>query len=267
MPIQLFKNIVDHLPPVDLVSLNWIGEPLLHPKFPEMLSYAKASGKFQRIRTCTNGLTRSPDYLRDLFARGLESLSVSVDSLDPEVAERCRSGTKVQKLRENLRGYAAIGFPILISTVVSNLNFHDIPALMRELNQMGSFVVHLQPLLDKGFPEGCMSPEREASLRDQVNAMRSELTNLTFEMALAAEPPAFCMSPWTAPSIDVDGNLGPCCKRRDPEDFGRLNVGTAPYAVAWQNPDFQRRLENYLIAAPEFCRGCPSNARPIGSPT
>lgn len=264
MSIDLFRRIVDNLPQVGLVTLHGIGEPTLNPDLPEMVSYAHQSGKFGRIRTCTNGITRDAAYIRDLKARGLDALAVSVDSLDPAIAEKCRSGTKVEKLRRNLGDYAQVGLPMYISTVVSRHNAEDIPNLLTDLNGLGSFVVRLQPLWDYGNPDGCLTPAEEAALRETYAKPRPDFSNLTLEVSLSHHHASVCIDPWTSPSINVDGFFEPCCERRDPDDFGRLNLGEMTYVDAWRSATFQTILKRYATTAPSFCDGCPKNLRPVG---
>ena len=263
MSIELFRRVVDNLPRVNIVTLHGIGEPTLNPDLPAMVQHARASGKFGIIRTCTNGITRDANYFRDLHARGLGGLGVSVDSLDTAIAVKCRSGTLVDKLRENLRGYAAIGFPVFISTVVSRHNAADISNLLHELNGMGRFTVRLQPLWDYGNPEACLTAAQEASLRELYLMRQPVLPNLSLEITLSHQHELFCVDPWSSPSITVDGFLAPCCERRDPDDLGRLNLGEVSYNDAWQSPGFQAFLRRYAVAAPTFCRGCPKNLRPV----
>ena len=65
MEFELFKSIIDNLnqfgTAIKVLRLYKEGEPLLNPKFPEMVSYAKHSGYVNRIDTTTNGVLLNPE--------------------------------------------------------------------------------------------------------------------------------------------------------------------------------------------------------------
>ena len=87
MPADRFAAILANAPPADALVLQGIGEPTLHPDLPHFVALARACGKFPAISFNTNALVRDLEYYRGLRGRGLNHLSVSVDSLDPVVAE------------------------------------------------------------------------------------------------------------------------------------------------------------------------------------
>src|SRR3546814_851148 len=94
MDLTRFSRILEGWPVTEFVTLHGIGEPTLHPQFVELVAMARQSGKFKRMKVTSNGITRSADYYAEAVAAGLNEFWISVDSFDPVIAERMRSGTK-----------------------------------------------------------------------------------------------------------------------------------------------------------------------------
>lgn len=84
MDWPVFEGIVAALPPRSgiTVSLQGEGEPTLHPRFWDMVDAVRCSGN--DTYTITNGTRIDVDR----FASGLTAVGVSIDTLDPDEAER-----------------------------------------------------------------------------------------------------------------------------------------------------------------------------------
>lgn len=82
MKFNLFKDIIDQLVHQDVssLSLHQTGEPLLHPRIVDMICYAKERG-ISSVRFATNGTLLNYDLAHGLIDSGLDSLTVSMDSL------------------------------------------------------------------------------------------------------------------------------------------------------------------------------------------
>jgi len=79
LDFELYKKIIDENPQLDrLVLMNW-GEPLLHPRIIEMISYAHESNIETHITT--NGTLLSEDKMRELLDSGLTRISFSMDGV------------------------------------------------------------------------------------------------------------------------------------------------------------------------------------------
>lgn len=82
MEENLYKRIINDLSgmpePIKTLRLYGFGEPLLHPKFPEMVAYARKTARFLQIDTTTNGLLLKPELNMRLIDAGLDMLMISV---------------------------------------------------------------------------------------------------------------------------------------------------------------------------------------------
>lgn len=259
-----FARIIDNLPRVAIMTLHGVGEPTLNRDFPEIVSIAKRSGKINQINTITNGVTRGFDYFKELVDLGLDFLSVSVDSLDPVIANQSRAGTRTEKLERNLLDFRRLGIPLNISCVVSRFNIDNIPSLIRRIDQIGGYSLSLQPYQDMGNDSGCLNSEELASLRRLVEDTVPLLRNITLHLNNSLNPTItapLCGSPWTDPGITVAGFLTPCCVTWDPARLGHLNLVDVDYATAWRSSSFQNFLHAYFDRDPDFCAGCTMNVR------
>jgi MoaA/NifB/PqqE/SkfB family radical SAM enzyme len=265
LDLGLFERIVAGLPRTEFVTLHGIGEPTLHPQFVEVVQIAKRSGKFGRMKVTTNGLARTIDHYAAALEAGLDEFWISVDSFDPGIAERMRSGTLVTKLEERVRECMERKLPLHISLVVSAINYRDVPATLRRLHALGAPPVHMQEFQDYGDPYGLMTLEMR---QEFLALMRETLPTLS---GMAISPPNFtrpkgkiCMAPWLRPAISVQGYLTPCCTTFDPALFDYTNLGEMTFAEAWRRPGVLRWIAGHLRDNQPICVGCGLNPRAFG---
>lgn len=88
MPFELFEALVRQAAefgaPFRVLRLYKEGEPLVNPRFEEMVGLAKRSGCFTRIDTTTNGLLLTPDRNRRLVQAGIDQINISVNGVSAE---------------------------------------------------------------------------------------------------------------------------------------------------------------------------------------
>ena len=108
------------------------GEPLLRPGLPALLERLAAISELNDIALTTNGvlLTR---LAADLANAGLTRITVSLDTLDPDVLREMTAGTaKLEKILEGISAAEAAGFRHQkINTVVQKgINDHTVMDLL-----------------------------------------------------------------------------------------------------------------------------------------
>ena len=98
MDFELFKKIIRDMGefehPIKIVWLYKDGEPLLHPRFADMVRYAKDSGFCEKVQTTTNASRLSPELNLKIIEAGLDALHISVYGMN-EGQFRDFSGAKV----------------------------------------------------------------------------------------------------------------------------------------------------------------------------
>lgn len=266
MPLPRFQAILANAPPADAIILQGIGEPTLHPKLPELIAAARASGKFGVISFNTNALVREVDYYRTLRDVGLGHVSVSVDSLDPDLAETLRAGTDCARLRAAIPELIGLFGGLTLSVVLSRANAADLPGLLTTLYELGGRTVEIQPLVSYSAATDAMALDR-AGLKDAfqaIGAIRRSLPGFAILPAAAFAPNGSrCRRPFHAAYVTVDGFLTPCCLTNDADLFGRVSLADMPFRTAWQAPGVRAFLASYFDREPEICHGCAFN--PSGS--
>ena len=75
----------------------------MHPHFVEIIRMAVESKKFGDIWFNTNAHTHDEVWWRELARFPQVVVVLSIDSLDPEIAEICRSTTNVETLCSRLK--------------------------------------------------------------------------------------------------------------------------------------------------------------------
>ena len=85
MDIELFKKIVDDLAEFKdkfkKIKIGNHGEPTLHPKLPEMISYVNSKNVTEIIELFTHGAILTPKLNLELVEAGLSRVNISVEGL------------------------------------------------------------------------------------------------------------------------------------------------------------------------------------------
>lgn len=104
MDYSLFCRIVDEGAANGLwgIKLSYRGEPLLHPRLPAMIAYAKQRGILD-IYFNTNGMLLDEQMSARLIDAGLDRIAVSVEGTDRMAFERARVGARWDTIVHNLR--------------------------------------------------------------------------------------------------------------------------------------------------------------------
>ncbi|HEY5388647.1 MAG TPA: radical SAM protein [Thermoleophilia bacterium] len=176
------------------IAFMGLGEPLLHPRFLDMVRLARARGL--RTEVTTNALLLDDEMAGGLLAAGLDQLVVSIDGASAEAFGRVRSGASLERVVENVgrlhdrRGpnYGP-GTRIGIEFVAMRSNVGELPGLNRLAAQLGATFIIVSNVL-------AYTPDlRNETLYDhRVTASEGAET--------AAAPR------WQLPTFDWDEDLG-----------------------------------------------------------
>ena len=266
MKVETFRTVLANCPPSDVLVLQGIGEPTLHPDLPELLQIAKANGRFKLLSFNTNALVREPRFYKEMRQFGLAHVSVSVDGLTQEIADRTRTGTDVDQLRSNLSEIVVSGLGLTVSIVLSRWNLMGFAGLLGELAGLGVRVIEVQPLIgyvDSGIEAMLDAADINYAIR-VVEAARRDNPQLHIMLAPAMTPNgAKCRRPLHAGYITVKGLITPCCVTNDVDLFGKTSLVTQNFATAWNQDSVAKWMQTFFDGEPEICRNCSFN--PSGS--
>ncbi|MFV0529387.1 MAG: radical SAM/SPASM domain-containing protein [Lachnospiraceae bacterium] len=108
MDYTMYTNIIDSLSDyeekVKVIRLYKDGEPLLNPKLPEMIRYAKESGHCEKVDTTTNGSLLTPELSLRLIEAGIDRINISVEGMNAEqYKDFSRYKLDFQKFVDNIK--------------------------------------------------------------------------------------------------------------------------------------------------------------------
>lgn len=108
MDFDLYKKIIDDCSEfpekIKCLRLYKEGEPLLNPRFTDMIAYAKASERFEHIDTTTNGTMLNPELNRKIVEAGLTRINISVEGTSAEDYKKiCGREIDFDRFVDNIR--------------------------------------------------------------------------------------------------------------------------------------------------------------------
>ncbi len=294
LSIERFGSLLDQMPGLEELHLQGLGEPMLHPRFFDMVALAAARGI--RVSTNTNLTLLTPKRAQRCIDSGLAVLSVSLDGASAAVYEAIRRRASFAKVIRNLGRLVdardAANSPLTVRgvMVLMRSNLDELPALVRLLHEHRVHELLVQRLSnDLEQPE---MPERyipirtyveEAELRagdlahaaDVFEQARTLARELGLQLHLprllpravpAAAHPADeprCRWPWDQLYLTAAGELLPCCMvaTADRASFGNVfdasNADGSGLAERWHGAAAQAfRAALASDAPPSVCRSC-----------
>jgi MoaA/NifB/PqqE/SkfB family radical SAM enzyme len=265
MSVSAFRQVVEGFPTTEAALLCGIGEPVLHPSLPELIRIAKQSKKFNSIVLTTNLMARDDEYYLQLFHEGLSKMYVSVDALTPALAEKVRTGTVTEKLKDRLRFLSSrinrIASPyfggISIRVAVGSENYGSVESILRELNQLGEFAVSVNYFDDYGGdgPQKTPSIPEIKELIHRVNSIKPSLHNLT--VVTSPPPKAYRCRALVRGDVHVtvDGYATTCTVLWNKEYYN-TNLISTPLSEFLRTSELKMKRQQFQREYPSFCNGC-----------
>lgn len=287
MQFDVFQRIIDELPDLEHLHLQGLGEPMMHPRFFDMVAYAARRGV--RVTTNTNvTLVLNPRRAESTVTCGLECIHISVDGATPETYERIRKRAKFDRLLRNLellsdaRHRAARPPRLRLVSVVMRQNLHELTGLVRFAHRWSideMFVQHLchdfaESTLPRSYQpmrrfvdEQTLLKESPERIERSFAAARRTAEQLGVDLRLPStrqrpHPPGTpgpdrCDWPYRGAYISYQGLAMPCCMISTPDRHNFGDVTQRGLADIWHNADydsFRRQLAS--DRPPEICRSC-----------
>ena len=107
MESSLYYRIIDEIAGyVPALRLSFRGEPTLHPKLIEFITYAKEKG-MKEVSFLTNGSNLTDEYIRKLIEAGVDWITVSIDGIG-EVYESIRKPLKFEEIFQKIKRFSEI---------------------------------------------------------------------------------------------------------------------------------------------------------------
>jgi MoaA/NifB/PqqE/SkfB family radical SAM enzyme len=136
MNYDMFCRLVDQFPDLEELHLQGLGEPLLHPRFFDMVRYAARRGV--EVSTNTNLTALSDRRAQDCVGSGLARMQVLLDGATAKTYELIRTGARFRRVLRNLKrvvdAKTRVGSElprICLVAVAMRKNLHELPAMVR----------------------------------------------------------------------------------------------------------------------------------------
>jgi putative metalloenzyme radical SAM/SPASM domain maturase len=175
LPLETFKDLGSCLPNTSRVVFSGVGEPLLHPEIAAMVFFARTHlPEGASVAMQTNGLLLTPDMADTLLEAGLDTLCVSLDSLDGADGETLHGAARADAVggaletarlaARKLGRQLALGVEI----VLMRSNFERLPELVRFAGERGAhfaIVSHLFSYTAEAARESLFNPNPDQARR------------------------------------------------------------------------------------------------------
>ena len=287
MDFEMFARIIDDLPTLRDLHLQGLGEPMMHPRFFDMVCYAKARGI--TVSTNTNGTLLNERRAEECVSSGLDTMHISLDGASAETYEHIRERAHFDRVLRNLghllraRRHEEGRRPSLRLVMVSmRQNLHELPELVRlahgkSIETMfvqhlchdfgeSSLPAHYAPMREFVQSQTLLNedPVRVARYFDEAAGVAAALgVDLRLPRPEVRAHPAGtpgrerCDWPWHGPYISYQGYSMPCCMIATPDRYNFGSVRERGVADVWNSEEygaFRAQLES--DTPPEICHSC-----------
>ncbi len=110
MDFELYKKIINDIcefkKPIKVLRLYKDGEPLLNPRFADMVKYAKEKGCSERVDTTTNASLLNPKRNIEIIEAGLDRINISIEGVnEKQYREFSNYRINFKKFVDNIRHF------------------------------------------------------------------------------------------------------------------------------------------------------------------
>ncbi len=287
MSWETFTSLLAGFPALKKLHLQGLGEPMMHPRFFDMVQYASDRGV--EVTTNSNLTLLNTARTEQMLESGLKTIFFSIDGSTPETYERIRKRARFDRVVANverlieMRARRGSRLPSLrIVMVILRQNLHELPELVRMAHRWSAeamFVQHLshdfgEPTLPDEYrpmreyiAAQSLAHEDPARVERYFDEARGVADSLGLELRLPRTTPKRypagtagrqrCDWPWTGAYISYEGYMMPCCMVATPDriNFGKVTDHTLE--SVWNGPEynaFREQLDSET--PPEICKSC-----------
>ncbi len=287
MGFDVFCRLIAQFPALKELHLQGLGEPLLHPRFFDMVRHAVQRGI--EVSTNSNLTALSERRAEDCVKSGLARLHVSLDAAEARAYEYIRVGARFSKVLRNLgwlnEAKERLGAPrpeIRLVAVAMRANLEQLPALVRLAHRYRVHSLSIQQLahdfseaslplryqpMRRFVDEETLANEDPARVRRWFDAARAaaQETGVLLRLPNAGSRPRppdargreRCDWPWRGAYVAWSGEAMPCCMVATPDRKNFGSMARDGVEAIWNNEAYARfRAQLESDDPPDVCRGC-----------
>jgi MoaA/NifB/PqqE/SkfB family radical SAM enzyme len=278
--VDRFVRILDNFPGMKTLALVGEGEPLMHKEFFDMVKIARDRGI--TVGTISNGSTFSKSNIEKSCASGINYISISIDSTNPEQFAASRIGGNLEKVLQNIQNLVAYrdkhGYKYPKIGLKGTLFAESIDELPKIVDLAKAHGVEIfegfQPLnpMRTYIP---IYPECKKVKLSEIDTVRHKIQSDTpyalsqlqsiqsfaeqegIELDNNGTPNGMrpgCDEQWIYALLS--GDVTPCCQIKDPIN-PKWNLSDYTIEEIQKDPDYQNlRFNLWNGLFPQMCKGC-----------
>jgi radical SAM protein with 4Fe4S-binding SPASM domain len=287
MPMEVFRRLIDQFPDMTELQLQGLGEPLLHPRFFDMVRYA--AGRGIQVSTNTNMTVMTEQGAQACVESGLHTMHVSLDGASAKTYQAIRIRARFERVLRNLRRMQEAKRRLQSQTphlrlvaVAMRHNLRELPDLVRLAHEEdidSVFVQHLchdfgESTLPQRYrpmrsfiDEQTLLHEDPARVAHYFDAAREQARALGIDLRLPnlaprRHPPGTpgrlrCDWPWRGAYISYDGKAMPCCMVATPDRIHFGDMAQNGVTEVWNNREYEAFREQLSSTTPpDVCKSC-----------
>lgn len=224
------------------------GEPLLHPRFDELVHICRDYN--MAVKTSTNGLLVKDNILSLIK---LDYINVSVDSYDYDSFYRYRGGTPKQyeMLKESLKILKGSRVNFSMSFLISEANVSEMPRMI----EFAEFFRPTHIYFHNINPHGCeqYKPLTSRGCLDEVLGRDDYRLDIHISYIFDTKSPSFlrskCIQPWYYFCFNSVGDISFCCHLEHDSEIGNwLSYDfNSPRMVDFRNDIISGKIMNSCL--------------------
>lgn len=129
METELFNNLIAQLKPVDHISLEGWGEPLLDKLIFQKVRQAKRKAKL--VTFSSNATLVHTFAAEEIIESGIDNINVSMDAGSKLIYERIRSGANFEDVVKNLELLKRLKINMTLTLTLNRMNASDLNNLIK----------------------------------------------------------------------------------------------------------------------------------------
>jgi pyrroloquinoline quinone biosynthesis protein E len=240
------------------------GEPLLRADLPQLVASARAAELYTDL--ITSGVGLSPARAAALKAAGLDSVQISVQADDDDLADAIAGASAHAAKLRAARVVRALGLPLTLNVVLHRLNIDRVGRIIALAEALGARRLELASTQYYGWafvnraallPTAAQVRAAGEAAAEAADRLRGRVEIVYVVPDYFADRPKPCLHGWGRRYLTVNpvGDVLPCPTAGSIPGLRFDNVRDHPLAVVWHDSDAFNRFRG-TAWMPEPCRSC-----------
>jgi radical SAM protein with 4Fe4S-binding SPASM domain len=251
MPFERYKKVIDDIKSVGkkikMLRFAAIGEPLLHPRIPNMVEYAVKCDVADSVDIVTNASLLTHELSDKLINAGLSKLRISLEGVSSDdYREHSSAQVDYDRLVENI-GY------FYEHAGNTKMYIKIIDYMVQDDGKKERFFQTFSPITHDIAIEHLTPTISEIDYDDLSGGMKTDKP----QNGEVLQESQICPQPFYMMQINPDGNVVPCCSMKYPRVLGNVDKNTVQ--DIWRGAEYKSFCRQLLDGVEHMdcaCREC-----------